>query len=215
MSIKRWDVAALGGLGIAALATVAVYDQLPDPIPTHFDLHGQPNGWMSRAAGAWFAPVFGLAIWAFVRFMPNILPASEKRRLAGDVSAIVAALTALFLVAIHVVILRRAMDPLVSINATVFVLGGLFFAALGLVLPRVKRNALIGIRTPWALASDENWARTQRVGGYAMVVSGVLTAIVGARGDAVSSAVAIAIMLAGPLVASVYSLLLARRQDQG
>lgn len=215
MSIKRWDVVAIGSLAVASIATVAVYDRLPDPIPTHFDLAGNPNGWMSRAVGAWFAPVFGLVIWALVRLLPLVLPKSEKRRLGEDVTAIVAALTAMFLLAIHVLLLRKAIDPSVSVNSVVFVLVGALFVALGLVMPRVKRNSLVGVRTPWTLASDENWARTQRIGGYAFVASGLLAAIVGARGDVVASALAIGIILVGPMVPVVYSLLLARRQDQG
>lgn len=215
MSIKRWDVLAFGSLAIGAIATVAVCDQLPDPIPTHFDLAGHPNGWMPKTVGAWFMPVFGLILWLFVRFIPFVLPKSEKRRLGADVSAAVAALTTVFLLALHVLILRKAIDPAVPINGPVFLFVGGLLVALGLVMPRVKRNALIGIRTPWALASDENWARTQRVGGYALVATGILTAIVGVRGDVVASAVAIGILLVGPLIPVVYSLLLARRQDQG
>ncbi len=36
----------------AFVVTRLVYDRLPDPLPTHFDLNGHPNGWMSRALGA-------------------------------------------------------------------------------------------------------------------------------------------------------------------
>ena len=39
---------------------------------------------------------------------------------------------------------------------------GALFVMLGLVMPRVRRNPWVGVRTPWTLASDENWARTHR-----------------------------------------------------
>ncbi|HSO40475.1 MAG TPA: SdpI family protein, partial [Labilithrix sp.] len=111
--------------------------------------------------------------------------------------------------------LYRAIVPGASIARVIWLLLGGFYVALGLVLPRIKRNALMGIRTPWTLTSDENWARTQRVGGYAMVGAGVVAALFGTLGGTTGGAVAIAALLVGTLVPAAYSLVLARRQDQG
>lgn len=215
MNARLWDAAALGSLACAALATAVLYGNLPDPIATHFDIHGTPDGWMPRAIGAWFMPVFGIAIWAFVRFAPRILPRSEKRRLAGPYVAFFAAATAIFLSFLHLVVLRVALVPGASVLRPVLVAMGAMFVAIGLVMPRVKRNPLIGVRTPWTLTSDENWARTQRVGGYAMVASGLAAALFGvALGDA-GVVVALAFVLAAAVVPIVYSLVLARREDRG
>ena len=51
---------------------------------------------------------------------------------------------------------------------------GFFFIILGNYLPKIKRNYTIGIRTSWALNSDENWSRTHRFSGYVFVLSGML-----------------------------------------
>ena len=48
--------------------------QLPSRVATHFDGHGQPNGWMSRAAHLRFMIVFGLG---FPLFVPAIVYASR------------------------------------------------------------------------------------------------------------------------------------------
>jgi uncharacterized membrane protein len=95
----------------------------------------------------------------------------------------------------------------------IWAIAGVLYMALGLVIPRVKRNALVGIRTPWSLASDENWARTQRVGGYAMVIGGVLAALAGMSGGVVGTVVALVFLLGSAVVPFVYSLVLARRLD--
>lgn len=216
MSTRIWDAVALSALGFAALATAVLYDNLPDPLATHFDVHGNPNGWMPRAMGAWFAPVFGVVIWAVVRFLPRVLPKIDKRgaQNAGPI-AIVAACTAVFMSAVHFVLLRVALVPGASVNRPVFVLVGALFVAIGLVMPRVKRNAFIGVRTPWTLTSDENWARTQRVGGYAMVIGGVAAGALGAFGGATFVGLAIGVLLLSAVVPAVYSLVLARRFDRG
>jgi ABC-type Fe3+ transport system permease subunit len=48
--------------------------QLPSRGATHFDGHGQPNGWMSRAAHLRFMVVFGVG---FPLFVPAIVYASR------------------------------------------------------------------------------------------------------------------------------------------
>src|SRR6185437_3388968 len=46
---------------------------------------------------------------------------------------------------------------------------------IGNYLPQVtRRNACIGVRLPWAYASEEVWRRTQRAGGYGLAAAGVI-----------------------------------------
>ena len=45
---------------------------------------------------------------------------------------------------------------------------------LGLVMPKLRRNSLMGLRTKWSLSSDEAWEKSQRFGGKSLAVTGVL-----------------------------------------
>lgn len=215
MTVRRMDMVSVGMIGLGAALTLAVYERLPLRMATHFDLQGQPDGWMPRVAGAWFCPALALGLWGLLRFLPRILPKTEASRLGGGTPALMAALTVTFVVAVHVLVLWVGVVPGASITNAVWILLGAFFVALGLVLPRVKRNALIGIRTPWTLTSDENWARTQRVGGYSMVIGGLVAALAGTAGGAAGGVVAIGALIVSALVPAGYSLLLARRQERG
>ena len=152
-------------------------------------------------------------LWAFVRFIAKILPASDKRRLGDGNLALVASLTAVFMAAVHLMILWVATTPGAVITKPIFLLLGAFFIALGLIMPRLKRNPVVGIRTAWTLRSGENWARTQRIGGYSMVVGGIVAGLSGAFGGPTGGVVAIVSMLAAGIVPAIYSLLLARRLD--
>jgi len=168
MGMRRMDMVSLGVIGLTSALTAAVYDRLPERMATHFDLEGNANGWMPRAMGARFVPVFALGLWAFVQFVPRILPQTEQKRLGDTSASLVAGLTVLFMAALHVLILYVAIVPGASLARAIWVVLGAFYIALGLVIPRIKRNPVMGVRTPWTLTSDENWARTQRVGGYSM-----------------------------------------------
>lgn len=207
------DAVALGALGLATAVSAVVFDRLPPQVATHFDLHGEANGFMPRAWAAFFLPAFAFVLWGALRLAPRVLPPSERRRLGDRTMPTVVAIKAVFLSVLHLAVLAFALVPGFSITTTSWLGVGGVYAALGLVLPRVRRNGLVGIRTPWTLASDENWARTHRVAGYAMIAAGLLAAIMGTLGGATGAVLAIVSLLAGAIVPSIYSLLLARRLD--
>ena len=47
-------------------------------------------------------------------------------------------------------------------------------SVIGNYLPKVRPNYLMGIRTPWTLASDLSWQRTHRLGGRLFVIEGLV-----------------------------------------
>ena len=100
--------------------------QLPARVATHFDMAGQPNGWMSRSSHLLFTLIFGFAFPTFVvgvmfliRFLPSSLiniprrdywlaPERRTETLAylARHSLWLACLGVFFVIAIHTLILR-------------------------------------------------------------------------------------------------------------
>ena len=66
-------------------------------------------------------------------------------------------LTTGLLGSIHGLILYAAMNRPVDIGRAIFEGLFLFFALIGSVLGRVRRNFYIGVRVPWTLASERVW----------------------------------------------------------
>jgi uncharacterized membrane protein len=62
-----------------------------------------------------------------------------------------------------------------EISAVAF-LGGVFalFGLLGVAMRDVKRNGLVGVRTPWTLADDTVWAETHRVTAKLWLAAGTV-----------------------------------------
>lgn len=52
-----------------------------------------------------------------------------------------------------------------QVNVIMSILTSFLFLFLGNILPRVKQNWIIGIRTPWTLANDRVWTKTHRLAG--------------------------------------------------
>jgi uncharacterized membrane protein len=213
MASRRWDVAALLAIAGAFVVTVVLWDRLPERVPTHFDLHGTPNGWMSRFVAGVGMPTFALVLWAFVRLLPRFLPKSDTRAISEGTIGFVAALKAIFIAALHAIVLYAAVMPAVTVTTPTFLLAGLMFVALGLIMPRMRRNPLIGVRTPWTLRDEENWARTHRIAGYTMTAAGLTGAIAGAFGGGPGVLVATCAFILGGIVPAAYSFVLARRLD--
>jgi uncharacterized membrane protein len=164
---------------IAAFAASAiVYPRLPEMVPTHWNgMDAQPNGWSSRVAGAWLTPVLLLGIWGLVRVLPAIDPrGANYAKFGGAFEAIIDSVM-LFLLGMHIVLLRAALGYPVQMERMAPLGVGLLLIVIGNLLPRARPNWFVGIRTPWTLSSDRVWEKTHRFGGRLFVVAGFLIAI--------------------------------------
>ena len=48
---------------------------------------------------------------------------------------------------------------------------------LGNGMPKLRRNAVIGLRTSWSQRSDAAWKKSQQIGGRVFLVTGALTVV--------------------------------------
>ena len=211
--ITRWYPAFL--VAIAFGVSAAVLGRLPDQMVVHWDMAGNPNGWMSRSIGAFFAPFMMLASWAIFRAAPHIDPRRENfQKFAGSYDFIVAAILTLLLV-IHLAVLALALGYHVNIGLIAPMLVGILFVVIGNVLPLARPNFMYGIRTPWTLSNDRVWARTHRFGGYSMTIAGL--AMIAASillPSELGVAVVIGASVASLLAPAVYSYLTWKRETK-
>jgi uncharacterized membrane protein len=156
------------------------YDQLPEQVPTHWNIRGEPDRFTPKQ-DAWvniyLMPGF-LLLWIFITWLlPKISPVQFSvdsfKQIYGYLMALVSGLFAY----IHGMILWNTLHPEAGFFRPFSVGFFLFFALLGNVLGKTRKNFWIGVRTPWTLADDRVWHQTHRVSGWIFVVYGVLGAI--------------------------------------
>jgi len=177
---------------LSLAVSVAVYPWLPTRMPVHFDLAGHANRFGSRAEGAFLLPAIGFVTYAIARATPD------------GAKGLALAVVSVFLAALHVLVLGAALGDGTLGDGTWIALGA-FFAALGLVLPRIRPNRWIGVRTPWAMRSPDVWARTQRVGGATMFACGALVLLSASAHGARAAALRLVALVASAFVPIVYS----------
>lgn len=211
--LQRWYPVLLAALG--ALLSVVVYSRLPSSLAIHWDLDGNPNGWMPRPIGAFFGPVFLLVLWQLLRLAPRIDPRQENyARFGGAYDTIVAGVLLLVL-ATHVITILFALGIHVPIGRLVPALVGVLFVVMGNVMPRLRSNWWFGVRTPWTLSNERVWARTHRLAGYCMAGAGILMVLAAlALPVSLGLPVVLGAAVAAALAPIVYSYLTWRREQQ-
>jgi uncharacterized membrane protein len=198
---------------VAVVASVVVYPRLPETIPTHWNMAGQPDGWSSRAFGALITPVLLLVIWGFYRVLPAIDPrGANYTKFGGAFEAIIDSLM-LFMLGMHIVLLRAALGHPVQMQRIVPFGVGVLLTVIGNLLPRARPNWFIGIRTPWTLSSDRVWEKTHRLGGRLFVVGGILIAVVSLLWVQWAHAVLITVVLLILAAVLIYSYLEWKREQ--
>lgn len=204
---------------LAAYALLA-YPAMPQTVPTHWGADSAVDGWGDKA-GTLVMAAMPLVLALVMLAVPRLDPKGRNfERFRGVYLGMSAALT-LFMIAV------AWMTPLTAFGLMpeggsfvstiiLFALGALIIA-LGNYLPRVRPNYTFGIRTPWTLASEDNWRRTHRVAGPVFMVAGVATlvaALLSAVAPEASFWVGMVAVLLATLVVGVYSFLVWRREGR-
>ena len=171
------------------LATLAfslwALPRLPAQVATHWGVDGQPNDWSSPTFAALMLPGVMLLMSALFAALPNIDPLKKNYEFHGSVYFLLANVVVGFLAAVQVLILGSALGWPLQMRRVLPMLLGLLFVVMGNLIPRIRPNWFMGIRTPWTLSSERVWRKTHRVGGYTFILAGLLFILAGlfATGD--------------------------------
>lgn len=161
----------------AAMASAVAYPFLPDRVATHFDEDGRPDRYGSRKGAAVLFPAMMLGIQVFNDRLGSWPGGRDRDDPDSGVRARneAIALTEMALLPAHLAILANGAGLRVDMRAVNRGVYGALLVALGNVLPKLPRNGLVGIRTPWTLADPAVWERTHRLGGYLVTAAGLVS----------------------------------------
>jgi len=172
----KYEILPLAILLAMALTAWAVYPVLPDRVPTHFDIHGQPDGYSGKAGFITWTLGGCIALYLILTFIPWIDPFRKKIEQRYDTFLKFRNLILIFFAIIFFLSIHAARTSRFEPRWLGFGFGALFIA-LGNYLPRLPRNFFFGVRSPWTLASEEVWKRTHILSGWLFVTAGILMVI--------------------------------------
>jgi uncharacterized membrane protein len=183
--MTRWFYVSCGitllALAASGYYAFVAYDSLLARMPTHWNLHGAPDGWTRKEDAApifFLLPAVLIGLQALTLALPWLSPKQFQVRSFLGAYGLVMALTTGLLAYIHLVTLVGSARP-GSLDVGRWLIGGLmaFFAAIGWLMPRIERNFWMGVRTPWTLASETVWRATHRLAGWTFGIAGALGVI--------------------------------------
>ena len=157
---------------LPSLVGCVFWNQLPEEIPTHFNLLGQADGYNHKMFGIFGLPTLMLLMhWLLLFIMikdPKSSNISSKIQLL--IYWIIPFVSCLSMISIFGESLGYSMMS--GLLAQIFM--GVVMIVIGNYLPKTHRNYIIGIRLPWTLENDENWRKTHRLAGKIWVLGGLL-----------------------------------------
>jgi uncharacterized membrane protein len=153
--------------------SIYLYQDLPDLIPSDFDIHGNARGTQPKLFFAFLMPAIYLGLIVIVNLLISYSP--QKFSMPNSKRAmqlILFGVGALFLF-VHTSLLLADGD--FNFFTKYFSIGmALFLVISGNVFGKSERNFFLGIRTPWTIASHANWSVTHRLAGRLMVITGLI-----------------------------------------
>ncbi len=165
----------MAAVGIAF--SVWAWPRLPEVVTTHWNLKGEPDGFSPRWMAAGLLPLVQVGLVLVFRVLPRIDPRGENYAKFSATYWVIANSVILFLAGVHVAMLLEAMGIPVDVHRMIGLSVGLLLMVMGNYLGKVQPNWFMGVRTPWTLASEKVWRRTNRTAGWLFVLAGLLIVI--------------------------------------
>ena len=160
------SILAFGGLA-------AIFPGLPAEIPLHWDLNGEVT--LEAKGQLW---VFA-GMLVFFNGMFEVLPHVDPRkdnylRFQREYNAFCVVFNLFFLAFLGAVCVQALAPGAFDMVSFLWLVLGILLTFVGNLMPKFKSNFFSGVKTPWALSDDENWRKTQRLGGKLIFVSGLI-----------------------------------------
>lgn len=191
------------------LAGLLLWNQLPDQIPTHWDINGDVDAWSSKPFAIFGLPLFIAAIH-WVCFL--ITTADPKNQ---NIDGVMLHLTLWICPAISLLcnslVLCVGLGMDISVEFIMPLILGAMFLVLGNYLPKCKQNYTIGIKVSWTLADEANWNATHRFAGWVWTIGSLLIMAMAFFGNLWLMLAAILVMALAPFL---YSYLYYRKHNQ-
>lgn len=153
--------------------TALFFSGMPARIPIHWNAGGTADGFAPRAA-VWLFALMPLLVYAIL-----VMTGAHERR-KGVFSTEKRDRNMIGLILILAVEFGFMLTFLsvtgmpVDIGLVAVLGSGIVLIALGNILPRIRQNSFLGIRTVWTVSDETVWNATHRLGGYAFTICGAV-----------------------------------------
>ena len=177
---------------IPLIITVILYGSLPEKVPMQFDINWNVDRYGHRSELIYACAAFLLMPLMFSVFIRNFERKAEatddEKAKAGFMSnikvvTIIGIITSLILTVTYICILILMFKTIsntgsdLSFDPTkpILIMLGILFMVLGNILPKTRRNSVVGLRCSWTYYNDVTWQKSNRFAALLIIALGAFT----------------------------------------
>lgn len=199
------------GLILLGFALFGVFLTIaPDRIPVHYSMNGQVDRWGSK---------YEFLILPFLNLASGLILALLGRyegKKGREMNEKVVGMLNIWILVLFNVIWLFFMGKAVDLENPGIGIGELpaklllmiltaSFIPVGNVMPKAERNSIFGLRTKWSVANDWCWQQSQRIGGYVLVVAGIVGVVLSALLPVVWAGYAVIVLMLVMMILCCYA----------
>ena len=158
---------------------------LPDQIPAHYDLN---NNQVTRWGSKYETLIFPASIIFFGFFMLGMGRLSAKHEENGRNNENVCIVTGIMLLILFNAMtgyflytafnrVENLSSVALDINQLVFGILGISMIIIGNIMPKIRMNSVMGLRTSWSMKNETTWKKSQRFGGISFIIGGIVIVV--------------------------------------
>ena len=171
---------ALVLLAIPLILVAFLYPGLPETIPVHFNAGGIADKYGSKSS-IWIHNSILFAVGISVYLLISNLHKIDPKKTAGvsaDTHRALAFVLVLFLSVINtsITLSMSGVFKHFGVEKVVLPATGILIAVMGYFMRNIKPNYFIGLRLPWTLEDENNWAATHRLAAKLWIPAGLIMA---------------------------------------
>lgn len=185
---------------IPMLIGFGLWDQLPDQIPTHWNMQGEIDGYSSKLFAIVVLPFILVGVQWFCTIATLADP--KNKNITDKLWKLVLWICPVISLLLGYVTYGTVLGMRMDVNMIMPIFMGLLFMIIGNYLPKCQQSYTVGIKIPWTLNSEENWNKTHRFAGPCWMIAGFLSAVLGMLGLMVPMLICLIVMVSIPVVYS-------------
>ena len=163
------------------VVTLVALQYLPDKIPAHYGFDNQVTRWGSKYEALLYL-IATVLMGYFLLVMSRVAAKQEEH---GENNKKIIIVTGILVLILFNVVngyslytdfnkVENLSSLPLDINQLIFGIVGVLMIVTGNIMPKLRMNSIMGLRTHWSMKNEVTWKKCQRMGGISFIVGGII-----------------------------------------